>query len=468
MWAGEMPAPFESRDSMKKGQGLLLLLLASALLAGCSHSKANVTKIELSDEEIRVNGEKAYEGQPQEGKEPAVYVANDIIFYQEGQDVTYGEGADWEEHSQEEADAHQVVHITEPGKYELSGTLSQGQIFVDLGDNTKDDPKATVTLILNNADVTCTVAPALMVYRTYECGESDPKDAAKDVDTSHAGATILLADGSVNNFAGSHVARIYESVELNEDGTEVLDSKKLHKYDGAFYSRRSMNIYGDTGVLNVSADNEGIGTEMHLTIEGGNINIFSGNDGINVNEDEVSVFTMNGGKLNITVTGESGEGDGIDSNGWLVVNGGTITSAACGTSMDSGLDSDMGIYLNGGTIVSTGNMLDHIEAGGQPHALFTAQQRLSGGQTYTAKDSKENIIIEATPENDFQMLVVSADNMQENEAYTLWAGDTKVADSGEGGMMGMPGMPGGRPGGRPGGAPGEFGPPEGMEPPKKK
>ena len=46
---------------------------------------------------------------------------------------------------------------------------------------------------------------------------------------------------------------------------------------------------------------------------GGTINITSGNDGINTNEDNVSVTTVNGGSVNIQVTGETGEGDGIDA-----------------------------------------------------------------------------------------------------------------------------------------------------------
>ena len=73
-------------------------------------------------------------------------------------------------------------------------------------------------------------------------------------------------------------------------------------------------------MLNITADNEGLDTELHLTINGGTINITSGNDGINTNEDNVSVTTVNGGSVNIQVTGETGEGDGIDSNGDLNVS----------------------------------------------------------------------------------------------------------------------------------------------------
>ena len=57
-----------------------------------------------------------------------------------------------------------------------------------------------------------------------------------------------------------------------------------------------------------------------------------------------------------------GEGDGIDSNGYLVINDGHILVAADETSADSGLDSDLGIYLNGGTVLATGNMFDEISS----------------------------------------------------------------------------------------------------------
>ncbi len=246
-----------------------------------------------------------------------------------------------------------------------------------------------MTLILNGVDINCSVAPAVIFYNVYECGTADAETAARDVDTAAAGANVLIADGTINNVNGSYVARIYKSYELNEAGTEVVDSKKLHKYDAAFYSKMSMNVNGDTegtGVLNINAENEGLDSELHLTINGGNINIISGNDGINTNEDGVSVTTVNGGVLTIRVSGETGEGDGIDSNGWLVINGGTVIAEACSISGDAGIDSDMGIHINGGAVIATGNMLDWISESTQNYAVFSFAARESAGATYTFKN----------------------------------------------------------------------------------
>ncbi len=401
----------------------------------------DATTIELSDEGITVDGETA-----STNEESAVYTANDIVFYLEGQDFTYGEGEEADEHSQEEADAHTVVHITKPGTYVVSGKLSAGQIAVDLGEDAKKDPEAVVTLILNGVDIKCSVAPAVIFYKVYECGSDDTETASAMVDTSAAGANVVIADDSRNYVTGSYVARIYkpESVELSEDGTEVASSKKLHKYDGAFYSKMSMNINGDekgNGCLDIKAENEGLDSELHLTINGGHITIVSGNDGINTNEDGVSVTTVNGGSLTITVSGETGEGDGIDSNGWIVINGGDVVAQACSRSGDSGIDSDMGIYINGGTVFASGNMYDRIDGGEQNYIVFQFASSQKGGDEYALKNEDGKTICTYTPENDFIYMVCSFGELSEG-TYTLWKGDDQLAGSagssagGFGGMMG--------------------------------
>ena len=444
---------------------LACLIVVVLLLSGCRSKEQKIegTQINLSDNKITVNGQKITSDVTQ-----AVYSANDIVFYLAGQDFTYGEGEKQDEHEQSEADAHTVVHITKPGRYVLSGTLSLGQIAIDLGEDAETDPNAVVTLILNNVDITCKVAPAIIFYNVYECSNSDEETATKDVDTKNAGANVVIADGTENNINGSYVAKIYKSYELSEDGKEVVDSKKLHKYDGAFYSKKTMNINGGdkgTGILNIKAENEGLDTELHLTINGGIINITSGNDGINTNEDNVSVTTINGGTLNILCDGSTGEGDGIDSNGWLVINGGTITAQACSSSGDAGIDSDKGIYINGGKVIASGNMLDHIAGGNQTYAVFNFASRQKGGETYTLKNSAGKVVGEYAPMNAFTYLIVAGSEIIPDD-YTFWQGTTQLSGSktqniGGGKPQGQrPQMPNGEQG-----TPPEM--PEGMERPEK-
>ncbi|MBR5795436.1 MAG: carbohydrate-binding domain-containing protein [Erysipelotrichaceae bacterium] len=309
----------------------LVLLICTLLFVGCS--KSDVTSnddyitITLADNEILVDGNEISKDDSK-----AVYLANDIVYYEEGKDSSYGEGTDSDSHSIEEAKSHSVVHITKAGTYRLKGSLSKGQIAVDLGEDAEEDPNDVVTLLLDNVDITCEVAPAIIFYNVYESNS-----------TSSAGANVELVNGSINNVNGSYVAKIFKP------GTD----KKLHKYDGAFYSKQSMIIDGDDGCLNIVAENEGLGSEMHLTINGGCIEIIAQNDGINVNEDDESIFTMNDGILSID-SGYGDEGDGIDSNGSLIINGGTVIAMCSDDTPDGGIDADLGITINGGTVIAFG------------------------------------------------------------------------------------------------------------------
>ena len=379
--------------------------------------------LQLSDDEITIDGDAATTN-----AEAAVYVANDIVYYEEGKDFTYGEGSKEDAHSKEEAEKHIVVHITKPGTYVLSGKLKAGQIAVDLGEDAEDDPEAVVTLVLNNVDISCSVAPGVIFYNVYECSSSDEEDAAKDVDTAKAGANVVIPDGTDNTVRGSYVARIYKSVELNEEGTEVVDSKKLHKYDAAFYSKMSMNINGgeqNIGRLNIYAENEGLGTELHLTMNGGTVNIISENDGINTNEDNVSVTTVNGGYLNIRVDGGTGEGDGIDSNGWLVINGGVVYTAACSNSMDAGIDSDKGIHINGGFVIATGNMLDHISESKQDYVVFAFRDKVKYAEKIILKQDGEELFFNMP--NDYTYVIVSNEFVDAGGMYSLWKDEKQLS-----------------------------------------
>lgn len=361
----------------------------------------------------------------------SVYTANDIIYYEDGHDDTYGEGDEADAHTAEEAAAHTVVHITEPGTYRVTGKLSAGQLFVDLGEEAETDPNARVTLILDGVDITCTVAPGVFFYRVYEC--CDAEEVTLTPDLTNAGAVVELADGSENVVNGAYVARIYK------EGT----TKKLHKYDGAFYSKMSLRIEGDTGSLTVNAENEGLDSELHLTLNGGNITIVAQDDGINTNEDGISVTTLNGGTL--TVTGGLGdEGDGIDSNGALVINGGTLYATANPRTGDGGIDADTGIYLNGGTVVATGSRNDEIESDStQQYMELTFAQTVAEGSEIVLLQGDETVFC-FTAARDFSSLSISTAELATDVDYTLTVNGVVQQHGGAGGMLGgmqRPGLP---------------------------
>ena len=381
-----------------------------------SENQTEECKIELSDDGILVDGEAI-----STDSESAVYAGADIVYYKEGQDSTYGAGGEDDGHSEEEAAEHTVVTITKAGTYRVSGTLSKGQIAIDLGEDSRDDESAVVNLILDNADITCTVASGIVVYNAYECGSDDTETATKDVDTTNAGVHIILADDSENTVNGSLVAKIYKEGTTQED-VDAGNAKKQWKFDAAIDSLVSIAFDAEeegTGTLAVNSDNEGIETFLHLTINGGTITINSNDDAINANEDGVSVITINGGVLTCNAGGGK-EGDGIDSNGWIVINDGVVVSAANATSQDSGVDSDNGIYINGGTVLASGNMYDEVsEDSEQAFVALSFADSVEAGQMFALKNADGEIVNVFSAANDFQTLVYSSSELTDGD-YTLY------------------------------------------------
>lgn len=409
---------------IKKVAKIIVLGMLVATLAACGKKDAENTEkykdavyVNLSEDKVTVNGETIpeydyvwninpsteaewYSGEEPDASKP-VYIAHDIWYYPElpaegfskenydGETewVYHYEKEDLKDfifstlpvlrgkdgvptemmHSVSEAYDNPVLHICEPGTYVLSGTW-HGQIFVDLGDKDETfiDEKAKVTIVLNGVDVTCDVAPAFIVNSAYECDNKweERENYSGNVNTADAGANVIIADGTKNNFTGANIYRLLKA-KYKKEGSTV--QKKAHKIDGAFYSFVSMNINGeknDTGILNIrSTTFEGMGSELHLTINGGNITVYSQDDGINVNEDNVSVFTMNEGTLHI-FAGLGAEGDCVDSNGFITINGGLI-AAGTPSAADTVLDSDKGNTVNGGEVLEIGSTTGVGNLGGK-------------------------------------------------------------------------------------------------------
>ncbi len=346
-----------------------------------------------------------------------VTVGGEIVYYKNMDNYEsknpYGEGKEEDKHTEEEAKEHTLVTITEPGEYLLMGSL-KGQLAVDLGEEAKTDPGAKVTLIFGGAEINCEIAPAVIFYNVYEC--SDIESEEPETNTTETGANVVIADYSENSVNGSYVAKILE------DSTEA---KELHKYDGAFYSKMSMTVSGgekSTGVLNIKGENEGMGSELHLFIEGGNLNIESQDDAVNANAGGYSVVAINGG--NVTVKGGMGsEGDGIDSNGCILITGGTLEAHGNGRTGDGGIDADNGIYISGGYVAAFGSRNDPIiPVGDYVSAEFTFSSVRGMKSTVKFVDENGNGI-SAESEREFQSLVLAGENLEKDKVYNLYVND---------------------------------------------
>ena len=96
---------------MRKSFAAILCFALCLVMLGCSKPQTNTpaaiqssydgTHILLSDTGITVDGKAA-----SANSSDAVYVANDIIYYETSKDHTYGDGCEQDAHTPEEAAAH--------------------------------------------------------------------------------------------------------------------------------------------------------------------------------------------------------------------------------------------------------------------------------------------------------------------------------------------------------------------------
>lgn len=134
-------------------------------------------------------------------------------------------------------------------------------------------------------------------------------------------------------------------------------------------------------------------------------------------------------ELYIKITGGtltvSADGDGLDSNGGLLVTGGTTIVYGPTSDGDSALDYDGSAIVTGGTlaaICSAGMTESFDEASTQPVITYYSTETQSADTTITLTDSDGSALFTVTPEKAYASIVLTCPEMKLDATYTLAAG----------------------------------------------
>ena len=299
------------------------------------------------------------------------------------------------------------ITITKEGIYVISGSASNVSIIIEAGDNDK------VQLVFNGATISNSSAPAVYVKNADKVFVTTVEGTTTELTVSGAftadgetntdavifskddlvlnGLGTLTVNSSDNGISGKddikitggtiNITSTSDAIEANEsiaiaDGTITIKTSKdaLHAENDEDDSTGYIYICG--GTFNISAASDAIQATTIAQIDDGNItasaveaieatyvqlnggtyNLTASDDGINATSKSKSQsvkIEINGG--DITVNMGQGDTDGIDSNGDLIIDGGTVNVNA-----QSPFDYDGQGQLNGGTVYVNGTQVTEL------------------------------------------------------------------------------------------------------------
>ena len=280
------------------------------------------------------------------------------------------------------------VTITDGGVYVLTGTLTDGRVLVNA-------PGADVTLVLRDADITCTDSSALYIYKA-------------------ANVLVYLPDGTASTLTDGS----------SYDDSDSFSSTADEEPNACLYSKSDLVIAGG-GTLTVTGNaNSGITGKDTLKIEGTAVNVTAANHGINgkdclvLKQADITV-TSGGDALRATNDSDSALGciligasvltltageDGIQAETTLTLfdTTGTITSGSSSSAALAGDTSAKGIKSGTDITVRSGSYTldcadDGVHANGNvtisggTFAITTGDDGVHADEAVTITDGTLNI-----------------------------------------------------------------------------
>jgi len=303
------------------------------------------------------------------------------------------------------------VTIDHSGTYIIDGTLNDGQIEVNVPDETADS--GTVKLFLNGVNITGRSAPAILV-----------KNAEKTSVTVADGTENVISD-TENAYAGDDAESAV--IEAKDDltfkggneGTGILTINA--NVQPAVSCNNDIKITG--GKLRINATNETDGNcavkgKTSVTVKGGKLEINAEGDGLKSSKGNVDI---EGGELII-----KSAKDAIQAETSLLISGGDISAFG-----DRGLSSAGTIDITGGNLVATAfdNQCENLTTTAQPTMTLDFTKKWSKNNPITVTDSSDKVIIDKNALRKYRYVVISSPDLSSSTEYKVFAGGIKMKHS---------------------------------------
>jgi len=220
-----------------------------------------------------------------------------------------------------------------------------------------------------------------------------------------------------------------EAKAISVDSTVVIANGQIAitTVDDAIKAKVQLEVNG--GLINILDCKEGM-EAPNLFINAGEIHLRSSDDGLNatygddVEYDDGSILTINGGYVHLDAV----RGDGIDSNGNLTFNGGTIIVHGPPNQPEVGLDVNGPFLVHGSfAIVSQINssMLEvPSNQSTQRSVMLRRSQTLPGGTLFHIEDTSGNSLVTFRPARNYSAILLSTEDLISGTTYRVYTGGT--------------------------------------------
>lgn len=233
---------------------------------------------------------------------------------------------------------------------------------------------------------------------------------------------------------------------LLNGGTITVDSADdtVHSNDNVIIDGSTLlltagddGIHGDStatissGTITIKTSYEGIESAA-IVVKDGIVNVISTDDGFNatsgtstggmggMDQSDGSTLNISGGQIYVNAAG-----DGLDSNGDIIMSGGTVVVNGPENSGNGALDYAGSFEITGGQLIAAGasGMAQSVSNASNVGAVsITMDSSQTANTQFNLTDEQGNVIISTTPAKTWQTIVIASSDIKTGETYKYSTG----------------------------------------------
>ena len=290
-------------------------------------------------------------------------------------------------------------------------TINDGTYTISSGD---DGMHADSALLVNGGTITVTESYEGLEGLNITINDGKIDIAASDDGMNAAGGNDQSGFGGMggDGFKGMQAPDAAQKSDDTSENTQKSDD--------------SSDTAQTTGSITVAAQKQDNTSDTAQTT--GNItvaaqksdNISVASQDTDAASDDEMWMVINGGYVHVLA-----DGDGLDSNGDLTINGGEVYVDGPSDNGNSAIDygEKSSFYINGGTVVAVGSsgMAEDVSSDSKQQVAFVKLDSQADAGDVTLKDTDGNEIISYTAQKKYDCVIISTADLQAGQTYTLSA-----------------------------------------------